>query len=383
MDINSKEFQSMIDDGYTEKMIYHYFSYVNSEKPDNFPEGYMQWAHEHGFIAGHAMALGVNEDNYKEFVSDYDFYKTWPHNSWLRMWINDKLTLKYLLAGTEWGKYMPEYYYYSMPDGLRSLMDNPYEEQDFTTFLKLLQEKRVFACKPNNGTESVGFHKLAYDTEKCAFQLDGSDIDVANLEHFVMNTPNYIYTEYLNPGYGMEKIQEKIHTLRMTLINETGKNPIIVGGYVRFPVDKLGEANYFRESDKKDDFLYYVQVDMASGKICNPKAIYCDKIVDMPKHPDTGFDLSSGFVIPIWDEVLRVAKGISSFLFGNQFIGYDFGITDKGVKIMEINGLPGNMGDQWSRDVYDNSQFVDFIRKKTKEIDSQPLEERTKRRYIK
>lgn len=179
------------------------------------------------------------------------------------------------------------------------------------------------------------------------------------------------------------KTCKKIHTLCMTLINETGKNPVIVGGYVRFPVDKLREANYFRESDKKDDFFYYVQVDMASGKICNPKAIYCDKIVAMPKHPDTGFDLSSGFLIPIWDEVLRVAKGISSFLFGNQFIGYDFGITDKGLKIMEINGLPGNMGDQWSRDVYDNSQFVDFIRKSINEIDSLPLEERIKRRYIK
>ena len=41
----------MIDDGFTKKMVYHYFHYINAEKEENFEPGYMKWAHEHGFIA--------------------------------------------------------------------------------------------------------------------------------------------------------------------------------------------------------------------------------------------------------------------------------------------------------------------------------------------
>jgi len=380
--IPDNEFQRMVEDGYTEKMINHYYSYINSEDESIFPPGYMKWAHDHGFIAAHAIALSINESNYKDYISDYDFYKTWPHNSWLRLWINDKLSLKYLLNGTEWGKYMPEYYYYSMPDGLRCLIDNPYKSQDIDVFLKLLQEKEQFACKPNNGTESRGFHKLSYDKNDNNYYLDGEIITENDLKDFICNTPNYIYTEYLQPGLGFEKVHSKIHTLRVSLINEDGLTPIVIGGYMRFPVDNLGEANYLLISNA-EDFNYYLKVNMTNGELSHPTAIYNNRIEPMPIHPDSGFDFGKGVKISIWDEVLEVSKGISRFLFGNQFIGFDYGITDKGLKIMEINGLPGNMGDQWSRDVYDNKPFVDFIRKRLKEIDDLPYEQKIKRRYIK
>ena len=49
---------------------------------------------------------------------------------------------------------------------------------------------------------------------------------------------------------------------------------------------------------------------------------------------------------------------------------------------MEINGLHGNRGNQLSRDVFDNSDYVDYVRKKVKAIDDLPLEERRKRQSI-
>lgn len=382
-DIDPIIFQNMVNDGYTEKMIHHYFSYINPEKEENFPKGYMEWAHEHGFIASHAYALGVNDKNYNEFISDYDFYKTWPHNSWLRLWINDKMSLKYLLNGTEWGKYMPEYYYYTLGNKLRCLVDNPYRNQSIDTFMRLLREKSAFACKPNNGTESSGFHKMSYDDKCKEYYFDNTAVSPEYLEDFVLSNPNYIYTEYLEPGYGLELVHSKIHTLRVIVINEDGLSPIIVGGYLRFPVDQLGEANFARALENKEDFFFYLKVNMVTGELLDPMALYCDHVESMSVHPDSGFDFSKGCKIALWDEVLRVSKGISCFFFGNQFIGYDFGITNKGLKIMEINGLPGNMGDQWSRDVYDNKPFVDFIRKRLSDIDNLPIEERVKRRYIK
>lgn len=34
-----------------------------------------------------------------------------------------------MLAGTEYDALMPEYYFYSSSDGLRSLLDNPFKDE--------------------------------------------------------------------------------------------------------------------------------------------------------------------------------------------------------------------------------------------------------------
>lgn len=375
----------MIDDGFTKKMVYHYFHYINAEKEENFEPGYMKWAHEHGFIAQHAIALGVNEDNYKEFISDYDYYKSWPHNSWLRMWINDKLTQKYLLVGTKWEYLFPKYYYYSVPNcGIRVLVDNPYPEMNPKDgLIRLLKEKNAIACKPNNGTESVGFHKLSYKNDN--YYINSELVDESAIRCFMDEHPNYIFTEYIVSGHGLEKIHEKIHTLRVTVINDGGgyKNPKIIGGYLRFPVDGLGEANF--QSDDcmtVDSYALYAAVEMNTGIYTNFIAAYPNHVEYIKKHPDTGLDLSKEFRIDIWDEVVRVSKELSCYLFGTELLGFDFGITNKGLRLMEINGLPGNRGNQLSRDVFDNSDYVDYVRKKVKEIDDLPLEERRKRQSI-
>lgn len=145
-------------------MIYGYDDLIAREKAEDFEPGFMDWAHEHGFIAGHAAALGIDESNYSGYVSDRDAHKGWPHNSWTKMWVNDKLTLKYVLQGTEWENLIPKYYYYSLPGkGLRSLCDNP-NDATFGSFARTLREVGAFACKPNNGTASNGFHCLNCDS---------------------------------------------------------------------------------------------------------------------------------------------------------------------------------------------------------------------------
>lgn len=193
-----------------------------------------------------------------------------------------------------------------------------------------------------------------------------SPVDEEKIDVFVLGNPNYLYTEYISSGKGPEKIQEKIHTLRVVVVNEDGQSPEIVGGYMRFPVDALGMGNY-RIDRGVDDFIFYMQVDFNTGFLSKPCAVYGNRAEPMSLHPDTGYDLSDGFQIEGWDEVVRIAKELSCYLVGNEFIGFDFGIIENGPMIMEINTLPGNMGVQWSRDVYDVSQYKAYIDRKNAE----------------
>lgn len=152
--MKTNSLKSMLNDGFSEKFAKYYLSILESEQTSSFFDPkFVNWAHERGFSAQSAMLYDINNENYKDYLSDYDYYKIWPLNSWTRIWVNDKLTLKYMLANSEYGSVMPKYYYYMTQDGLKSLIDNPYKENlvDVQQFIKLLSEVKVMACKPCNG----------------------------------------------------------------------------------------------------------------------------------------------------------------------------------------------------------------------------------------
>ena len=100
----------LLRDGFARRMADKYLNMLLFEDDnDMFDPAYRSWAHRHGFCVESACAFGLNEDNIDDYLPDYDYFRVWPLNSWQRIWINDKLTLKYALAGTECDRFLPEY----------------------------------------------------------------------------------------------------------------------------------------------------------------------------------------------------------------------------------------------------------------------------------
>jgi hypothetical protein len=126
----------------------------------DFPEIYENWEHcewalEHGFLPGRVKLFGedFNEETYQNYYADYDYFMDHPLNNHFAIWINDKLTLKYMLNTSELAKYMPEYYLYIENDGHYTyLMDAPASLKKDSDFLyNLLVDKKYIAMKPNHG----------------------------------------------------------------------------------------------------------------------------------------------------------------------------------------------------------------------------------------
>lgn len=102
--------EQMMKDGFTIKMANFYHELMKKERNSGlWSDEFIDWAHNNGFLAESAVAYNLTEENKDDYLSDYDYLKIWPLNSWERIWINDKLTLKYMLFGTQLDKYMPEY----------------------------------------------------------------------------------------------------------------------------------------------------------------------------------------------------------------------------------------------------------------------------------
>jgi hypothetical protein len=346
-----------------------------------YDSAYVRWAHEQGFLAESAYAYGLDEHNVSQYLSDYDYYKIWPLNSWSRIWINDKLTLKYLLDGTEYADFMPKYYFYSTPEGLHVLVDAPRQNivPTLDEFRAVLSEVGEMGCKPCNGTTSLGFHHLACQGD--GFTLDGEPISAADVDAFVTGHPNYVFTEYLRPSDQFRAYAPTIHTLRVMTINEHGYDPWIMGGYLRLPNKLSGEANYIIVADEnRDKFNVFLDYDGQTGAYGPGKLTYVDRAVPTNTHPDTGLPLSG--LIEDYDALRDTILGVCRRFSTVEYMGFDIGFTPDGPKCMEINSHPGIKYVQIFHPLMARESTHDYFSRKIARVDALDDEARRARTGI-
>ena len=371
---------SMVEDGFTERWAKIYLQHIEEENNEScFSKDYCEWAHSHGFFAESASSYGLTENNVGDFLSDYDYYKVWPLNSWTRIWINDKLTLKYMLADSPYGDMMPKYYFYSTPTGLKRLLDAPQSKNsEFDDFCDILKTVGAFACKPCNGTTAIGFFKLSYADS--TFYIDNQAISPKELESIVCQHPNYVFTEYITSAKYLSKYGEKIHTLRLVTLN-TNDTPSIVGTYLRFPNKNNGDANFSCLTAKNiDNFNLCAEFDSQTGFFGNAKKIFFNRIETANTHPDTG-ELIGG-CIEQYDKLYELVLGIASRFNTIEWMGFDIGVTDNGFKLMEINSHPGIKYMQIFKPFLKDERLNSYFDRKLSEINNLSQQEKVLRNRI-
>lgn len=331
--------ESLLADGFPRRMAVEYLEQLEKERESGlYDPDYLAWAHGLGFYAQSACTYGLTEENAGDYLSDYDIDRIWPLNDWQRIWINDKLTLGYILAGTEFEGLLPEYYFYTAHNRLLPLYSSG-GRAGMEGLLEVLREKGEFACKPCNGAMAEGFHMLAF--RNGAYFVDGAPSDASGVEAFVRAHPNYVFTEFIRPNAQMAAIDPLIHTLRLVMVNPAGTNPTLISSYLRFGMgaDKSGAtANYAPPTDGSIG-AYNVRFDIETGHFDDGVIVYANRNVPSPRHPDSGV-LAEGD-IEGWPQIVETLKRLSLHLVPLSYLGFDLGITDKGPKLMEINSHPG------------------------------------------
>lgn len=380
--MRSEDIKDLLEDGFSNKFASYYLDLAKKEY-DNpaYSSDFVKWSHSNGFLAECAAAYGLTDNTIGSYLSDYDYYKIWPVNSWTRIWINDKLTLKYMLANSEYSSFMPKYYYYSTNTGLKKLIDAPHKDRTagIEDFISVLQEVEVFACKPCNGTTSLGFVRLSYQSGR--FYVNDVEVKKEDIQQFVLCHPNYVFTEYLRPSKQFARFSDHIHTLRIVTLNEDGNNPQIIGGYLRIPNKMSGEANYIIiGKDNLDRFNVVVNVDFSTGGFGPAKLTYADQTVITDRHPDNN-ELLHGS-ISNYEELKELVLGIARRFCTIELMGFDVGITDNGFKCMEINSHPGIKYMQIFDPLLDNEYLRIYFQRKLDSINSLSYDEKKKRNAI-
>ncbi len=347
----------------------------------NWPELYAdkqkrEWAFERGFVPGCFGMYGnaFNEQTYKNYWSDFDYFMAYPLNNHFIIWINDKLTLKYMLNTPELSRYMPEYYLYIENDGHYTyLMDSPeHIKKDADYLLNLLKDKKILAFKPNRGSGGSGFSFLQYENGK--LYRDRKQITMEEYEQFKSSINGYIVTEFIHQSDEMEKIYPTIASaFRIILYKKIQNDPYAepdygcLLGYARFATNKN------RAASNNDQGGLAVTIDWENGVYKGGfrglKEFWGD--VDdveekgFERHPDTGVVLN-GERIPNWDAVKKGLIDICRHMSSLDYFGMDVILTNDGFKICEINSSPsvGRGQHLYGKCCLDNEDAINFAKSK-------------------
>ena len=332
-----------------------------------------KWALERNFVPGRVRLFGsdFNEETYKNYYADFDYFMAHPLNNHFAIWINDKLTLKYVLNVPKLSGYMPEYYLYIENDGQYTyLMDAPHDIPKDSDFLyNLLLKKEHLALKPNRGAGGAGFLGLHYVDGK--IYKNSKPITRVELDALMPLLNGYIVTEFIEQSKQMDEVYSKTAcALRIVLYKKVKEHKEAKAeydcllAYARFGTDKNDAVS------NNDQGGLAIQIDWENGLYKGnfrglAKFWGEDAVKGFVRHPNTGVQLD-GQRIPNWDIVKSGLLDICEYLSSLDFFGMDVIVTETGFKICEINSAPSTGRGQYlyGESCLNNEDARRFVRSK-------------------
>jgi len=366
---------------FDEKRARYYLEHMKEDwKDDKISFKTKLWATRRGFYPSRVDFLGLSELNCKDYLSDYQYRRCHPLNNHFAFWINDKLTLKYMFQSIsckdpKTGKecsLLPKYYLYVENDGHYSyLMDCPNSiEKNEDFIINLLKQVGILALKPSNGQGGQGFIRLEY--------VDGDILCNSKLLQegeflkLLSSINGYIVTEYVKQHSELNKVWPGSEcTLRIIALKVNNETTKYLGGgvhilcsYARFGTNKSGGASNLSSGGVA------VKFDFNSGIIqpyfYQKKQFSSNGEMILEKHPDTGVILE-GQILPHWEMIKDAVFDMCNYLSSLEYFGFDFFITEEGIKLCEINSLPALDIEQiMYGPLLKDKVFKDFLCKKTK-----------------
>ena len=290
------------------------------------------WCWRHGFQSFRIQQYGLTKENYKNFLSDYQYHWLNRINNGYQIWINDKTTTRYVME--PYKQFLAKYYYDIIKMNgktcIKALQDIPEGfEASFDGIFKLLRQEKLLALKPSAGTHGDGFYRMEYADGK--YLINGKEMTEDEIVAMISGFKSiYVITEYLFMHHELKKIYpNSVNTIRVAVVNQSAYEPKIMQTYMRIGSSKSGFT---------DNVGYggiCAKIDTATGRYYCAEQLRNHKFTPCPKHPDTGVEIEG--IVPNWDYMCEGVLNICRFMPELEYLGFDIAITDDGFKIIEIN----------------------------------------------
>lgn len=289
------------------------------------------WAHRRGFLSHRIAQYGLTEENYKNCLSDRDYRWLRPINNHYSKWLEDKVTVRYVLQ--KYSRFLPSYYYRVLRRGGVTALPLPDCPEDFggglDELLRLLRQRGALALKRTVGSHGLGFCKLAY--ENGTYFANGVAKTQEELLHFLRTLKTeYNVSEYIVMHPELRRICDGVAcTVRLMVINRHGDDPVTENAYFRIGTSHTG----FTDNIGSGGIFAYV--DAETGRFHDAELLREHVFTPCAVHPDSGAPIEG--ILPHWDALREAVTQIARYLSPLEYLGFDAVITADGFRILEIN----------------------------------------------
>ncbi len=288
-----------------------------------------RWTHRLGFYSYRVAQYGLTKENYRDFLSDYDYKRMRPLNPGYQKWFWNKAHLPVLLA--PFRAHLPVYWFRIEPRAGGNLVV-PYDggaPRDETAVLALLRREGELALKPAIGSHGNGFVHLVCAPDGTLLR-GGAPCTEEELLAFLRGLrQEYLVTEYVHMHPALERIYAGVTgTVRLLVLSDGGP------AAVRYAYFRVG-TSFTGETDNIASGGLVAPVDIATGRYERAELLREHVFVPCPDHPDTGVRIEG--TLPGWEEILRRTARITDYLAPMEYLGFDIVVTADGFRILEIN----------------------------------------------
>ena len=286
------------------------------------------WYISHGFNPNRRAWYNVTPDNYKSFISDFEFYRIKSYvNLPFTEWFDNKLSTYYILS--RFKEYQPIHYHYLKKGHILPIDCNYQKEITFSELLSLLKREPL-ALKKCVGGHGDGFMKLQFNNDK--YYINDKLADLKELEKTIGSLDGYIVTEFVKPHASICSVigDDNFAVMRAMTVFDPQDGPQIIGMMIRLGTVKAGHTQAGNDH-------FYMNVNLDTGKVSDAVYFYSDFDYERTHiHPDTNKNLED-IIVPDILGIKQVVLNISSYLSATPYLVMDIIPTDKGPKILEIN----------------------------------------------
>jgi hypothetical protein len=334
----------LVVSGFTKGSSKRWRRLINRDKDEEygFSSKELRFAHRRGFSAVTVKHLGITKDNFKDYISEKEYYYNSDINGIFRKWVNDRVTSKKVLK--PFVDYFPEYYYHI------------YYKYDELTVISLKKEAEnekaslddVISCIEEKGKvilrQCQGIKSAVLSFEDGNYFIGGKETSKKELRDFLLKRRGFcIVTEYIDTAGADEEIKdENSDSLHFLVFNKHGDNPEFGNIFISLNhTPQEFKGNYFEDEEVTEeglgeidsDLKTFISIDKESGKYKNRVSIVGDELVENKDSKVEG-------QVPHFEEMKSLIFDICKFIPEIEYFGVKIIPTKDSFKIVGFDNFP-------------------------------------------
>ncbi len=306
----------------------------------------LYWNINGGYIGDQVALYKLNSKRKKEYLSEFDWYKSRYINGNYKFILNNKIVTTELLKQYV---YVPAIYCLKQNKAISSFDHDISSPSDI---VKLLQNEKNLYIKPIDSGKGNGVVTFSYKNKKYYFNEE--EVSKGKVIDYFAKEKNYFVCENISQNSYLNNLYDKTsNTLRLV----TFKDPKTEKFILYFAVQRIGTKSTIPVDNASMGGLI-AKVDLDTGILSSAKCLHNTNEYDI--HPDSKKPIK-GVVIPNWDEIKKEIVTLANKFPYLNFVAWDVLLTDKGMCIIEANASSGvNILQLWGGQK--NKPLGDFYR---------------------